>query len=629
MSDRNVNLRINIDKGRNTASADIRRAERDIENLRRETLKAADAAEKLEREMKGIGGSSLFGRTGGGLERVISGLGGNNALLGLVGDIGDVVEGLAGDPGGLKGALRNVLTPAGLLAGGLAVVSVGMAALDAILREAAKGANEAAQAYIVNRDLQRTIRDESLTTAQIQEKLVDAQKREADALAALAGQSEIMNDTFEESSRKFTDLGARIGLFAANLGGSFDTYNADVAAQQAALAKARAEIATYTTALQGQTVAANDAFAAVKSLVGDGIGLLSEGSQLAEEAVGELGKSLTEGAKAFDELSEAAAKAFTDLQTSVQSAVDKLDADGTKLSDALRNTVAKLNADLIAAQQNANDDINDARAEAAAESLAAEKEFQSELNRAETSFRREQSRIKRAALMEERDAIEANDIIALLDARESKKEQLRENRIAFRDEQKQRREDFEARKQTEAAALALTIASIERQRDAEIAGINARIIEEQKAFDAAIAEVNRLKEAQIAQVEAAIAAEQRKHEAVMANIEAERQGYEALVLYRNGQLYQLNPALKNSPAAPGLLPVPPAPDPFGLGQFFNSPPPTEGANAVPEGRQSVTPVYNFDGAQFNLGELMTIEDGKNLGRAIAAGIHEARTGVAA
>jgi hypothetical protein len=76
--------------------------------------------------------------------------------------------------------------------------------------------------------------------------------------------------------------------------------------------------------------------------------------------------------------------------------------------------------------------------------------------------------------------------------------------------------------------------------------------------------------------------------------------------------------------------VPPPPvDPFGLGKFFNSPPPTEGTNAVPEGRQSAPPVYNFDGAQFNLGELMTIEDGKSLGRAIAAGIHEARTGVAA
>jgi hypothetical protein len=216
--------------------------------------------------------------------------------------------------------------------------------------------------------------------------------------------------------------------------------------------------------------------------------------------------------------------------------------------------------------------------------------------------------------------------------RDEKREQLRENRLAFKDEQKERRDNFEARRKAEADALTVTIASIERQRDAEIAGINARITEEQKAFDAAIAEVNRLKDAQIAQVEAVIAANERKHAAELAAVETVKQGWEALVLYQNGQLYQLNPALKNSPPTAGsLLAVPPPPvDPFGLGQFFNSPPPTEGTNAVPGGRQSAPPpTIVFSEGSIVVGDIASKGDVVDALNEYSRQIGSTRTGVAA
>jgi hypothetical protein len=108
------------------------------------------------------------------------------------------------------------------------------------------------------------------------------------------------------------------------------------------------------------------------------------------------------------------------------------------------------------------------------------------------------------------------------------------------------------------------------------------------------------------------------------------------VMYQNGQLYQINPALKNSPATAGsVLAVPPPPvDPFGLGNFFNGrslPPAREGGQSYnPLAAPPPTaPVFNFDGAQFNLGELVTVEDAMGMARAMAAALFQARTGVAA
>jgi hypothetical protein len=624
MSDRNVNLRVNIDKGRSTGADDLKRVRRDADGLAKDLKQVKRAADDVDRSLEKAARGADFGRTGGGLERVLGGAigGGSQELLGLAGDIGDVIEGLTKEPGGLKAALKGLASPAGLLSIGLGAAGIAMAAFTAELDKQRASAQKAAEELAAAAQSEETYIQllEKSGTAAIENAKKEQQSQfeiAAAAVSALAAR--------REELQLIVDGQRARGTFLTQEQADLDAINAEYEKHSAVLYGVNNNVLILNEIMGGTEFAAKKA--------AEGFDALSKFLEVGRSAAERLGDVVTGTLETIgdmaQETADAAKEAFDELQSDVQSAVDKLDADGTKLSDALRNTVAKLNADLIAAQRNANDDINDARAEAAAESLAAEKEFQSELSRAETSFRREQASTRRAALLDERDAIETNSILQLLNIRDEKREQLRENRLAFKDEQKERRDNFEARKQTEAAALALTIASIERQRDAEIAGINARITEEQKAFDAAIAEVNRLKDAQIAQVEAAIAAEQRKHEAVMANIEAERQGYEALVLYRNGQLYQLNPALKNSPAAPGLLPVPPAPDPFGLGQFFNSPPPTEGTNAVPEGRQSAPPVYNFDGAQFNLGELMTIEDGKSLGRAIAAGIHEARTGVAA
>jgi hypothetical protein len=621
MADKDTTYRFHFDTGRRGAADTVKDIRRDADGLEKDLKQAARAADGLDRSLEKASRGADFGRTGGGLERVLGGLGGNNELLGLAGDIGDVLEGLG--EGGLKGALKGLLSPAGLLSGALAVGGLAIAAFTAEIEKQRASAQAFVAELVASAQSQEAYAQllEKSGTAAI-ESAKKEQQAQFDILAAVDASLSARRKELEE----IVNAQRARGTFLTQEQADLDAINAEYDKNAQALYAVNQNILILNDTMKSTeftAARAAEGFDALSKFLDTGRSAVDDIANVVTGALDSIGDMAQETADAAEE-------ALNKTRDTAQAAVDKLDADGTKLSDSLRTTLAALNNDLLAAQTDATADIKEAQDEAYADRIAAEKEHQSELSRAEVSFRREQAGIRRAALMDERDAIETNSILQLLNARDEKREQLRENRLAFRDEQKERRDNFEARRKAEADALTVTIANIERQRDAEIAGINARIIEEQKAFDAAIAEVNRLKLAQIAQVEAVIAAEQRKHEAVMANIEAERQGYEALVLYRNGQLYQLNPALKNSPPTAGsLLAVPPPPiDPFGLGQFFNSPPPPETISALPAPAGS-TPVYNFDGAQFNLGELMTIEDGKNLGRAIAAGIHEARTGVAA
>jgi hypothetical protein len=609
MADKDTTYRFHFDTGRRGAADTVKDIRRDADGLEKDLKQAARAADGLDRSLESASRGADFGRTGGGLERILGGAigGGSQELLGIVGDLGDVIEGLG--EGGLKGALKGLISPAGLLSGGLAVAGVAMAALTSEIERQKKAAQDYV-AYVVG-----SAQSEEALLQQLRDNGTEAieavRKTQSDQFSLISAGAQA-SQTIIDNLKPRVEEARRTGVY---FNGFTQAVN-ELQAAEEALAASREETLKLVPAVEAlNNVRNSEAFAAAKAA--ESFETLTKFLDTGRSAVDDIANVVTGALDSIgdmaQETADAAEEALNKTRDTAQAAVDKLDADGTKLSDSLRATLAALNDDLLAAQTDAAADIVAAQQDAAAARLEAEREYQSELNRAEVSFRREQASIRRAALLDERSAIEENNIIALLEVRDGKREQLRENRQNYKDEQAQRAEDFAARRAAEDAALADTIASIERQRDAEIAGINARITEEQKAFDAAIAEVNRLKLAQIAQVEAVIAANERKHAAELAAVETVKQGWEALVLYQNGQLYQLNPALKNSPPTAGsLLAVPPPPvDPFGLGQFFNSPPPTEGTNAVPEGRQSAPPpTIVFSEGSIVVGDIASKEDVK-------------------
>jgi hypothetical protein len=187
MADKPINYRINIDQGRTSGADAIRRTQRDLDKLEKEARGAARAFDTLDDKVNNVGRGANFGRTGGGLERVLGATvgGGSQELLGLAGDIGDVVEGLVGEPGGLKGALGGILSSAGVLSISLAAVGVAFNAFNASLEEQKKLVDESAAAFAAYRGILKEVRDETLTSAEVSERIVEARKREADAQADL------------------------------------------------------------------------------------------------------------------------------------------------------------------------------------------------------------------------------------------------------------------------------------------------------------------------------------------------------------------------------------------------------------------------------------------------------------
>jgi hypothetical protein len=616
MADKPINYRINIDQGRRSGADDLRRVRTEADGLEKDLQQATRASNRLESSLNNVGRGADFGRTGGGLERVLSSAvgGGSQELLGLAGDIGDVIEGLAGDPQGLKGALKGLISPAGLMSAGLAAAGVAMSLVTAETERQKKAAQDYL-AYVVGaaqteERLLQQLRDGG--TAAI-EAVAQAQSDQLAIISAGAQAAKAIIDT----EQAYIDS---VPLLQRGLNTAVDQATERRNAAQKAYDEANKAAADFVPAVEALNIVmgsaafraaeAAEGFETLSKFLDSGRSTVSNIADLVTGALDNIGDMAQETA-------DAAQEAFDKLQGEVQSAVDKLDADGTKLSDALRNTVADLNAELVSAQQDAAADIVEARADAAAAELEAVTTFQRDQARAQRDFEREQQRIRDDARRSELDAIEANDIQALLNVREESQAQLKENRQRFKAEQSDRQADFEARRAAEQAALAETITSIIAQRDAEIASINDRITAERASFDA--------------QIDAVIAANERKHTAEIAAIDAAANRWEQLVMYQNGQLYQINPALKNSPATAGsVLAVPPPPvDPFGIGNFFN-PPPAGGR----EDALSVPPVsINMPPGAIIVGDLASKADVfqsvYDAIRAAAAALYQARTGVSA
>jgi hypothetical protein len=627
MTNRDLNWRINIDKGRSSGADDVRRIRNEADALEKDLRQATRAADRLDDSLSKAGRGASLGGSLGAVERFSRGLGvgGGADVAGLIGDIMDVRDALPDLSKGFGGLLTSV-GPAALAIGG---VTIAMDLLNRRAEEAAKSAQDyveyVSSAAAAEVEYSQALRDGG--TARL-EAAQQAQADELDILSARAeAQREIMRQAEEAGITRLEVLGHEYTQFRNANAIAYDAAKAELQSINDLVKQLAPAVLTLDSTLESADVAAVRA--------SEGFGVLSDALEKGRGAVDGIADLVTGALESIGDMAaetaEAAAEAAEKTRDAVQSAVDKLNADADTLGDTLRNRITSLNQAAAEATADAAEEIAALQTDAARDRLEAESDYYKETKRAFEDFRAEQRRISQDADRAALDAIESNRIDDLLGIREQEQVDKQRNRDRFETERQRRQQDFADRQQADAESLALTIANIHRRRDEDIAAIQTQIAAERSAFEAAIVAINAQKEAQLAQIAAVSAANDRKHGAELAAVETVRQGWEAIALYRNGQLYQINPALRNSPATAGsMLAVPPPPvDPFGIGNFFNAPPP-----AGPEGALSVPPVsINMPPGAVIVGDLASKQDVfqsvYDAIRAAAAALYQARTGVSA
>ncbi|MBK8139527.1 MAG: hypothetical protein IPK52_27570 [Chloroflexi bacterium] len=521
MPNKDVNYQVNVVKGRESGIDSLQRAKQTADRFEDSLTDATRQAAQLDRELDKAGRSSSInlGRAGGGLERILNAAGGGqlSGIVSLAGDIGDVVESLG--EGGLKGALSSLISPMGALGAIAGATAIAVALVTTEYERQKKAATEYLN-YIVGvaqteESLLQKLRDGG--TAAIDE----VRNAQDDQLALISAGANRVRDEIARLEEEINGRG-----FQFSIGPDPLITQLQVAREQLDLLNGEAQklepsvmalstvlgSADYAAAKMNETLeAGTSAFAAVTNQAG---GALSKFTDIMTRAK----KASDEAAEAAREASEAAQKAFTDLQTAAQEQVDKLDAQQSALSRALQDTIADLNDDLISAQTQANADIAAAQAESNAARLASEKEYLKASARAEEEYQRENSRIRRDAQISERQAIQQNDISAVLDIRENRRNQIADNRAAFKLEKQQRAEDFADQRAVEEAALAARIADIQRARDEEVSALQAEMTAARAAHEEEKAEIIRLRDGEIERVRAVALANQARYAAEEAAI---------------------------------------------------------------------------------------------------------------
>lgn len=514
---KDVNYQVNVDKGREGGVESLRRAQQVADNFETSLSQATREAKQLDRALDSAGSSSrgLSGaasgintqRLGGGVERVLSGLGAGELsnLVGLVGDIGDVTEALGG---GLKGALSALVSPLGVVSAGIFAFTSVLALLTQELQKT-EAAYQDALANLrtdINNEIAATLTARRALAEGGRKSLEDIRAKAEDELAILesvfADYVTVLSDTTlsEDIRNQFADALAETVTSIENTRKALSVYDAALISQQATQADARD--------------AAEAATAKLKELISGGIDTLTGAVNQADDALSVFTKTMGDAKAAAD----AAEKSFTDMQTAAQEAVDSLDAQQAELSRELQSTIADLNADLIEAQTDANAEIAKAQSASYASRLKAEQDYQKEASRAEQDFRRDVNRIRRDAAADERQAIQENDIAAVLEVREGRKQQVADTRDAFKQERQRRAEDYADRRAVEEAALAARIADIQAARNEEVAAINAEITAARAAHAESITEIKRLRDGEIDRVRAVALANQSRYAAEEAAI---------------------------------------------------------------------------------------------------------------
>lgn len=511
---KDINYQVNVDKGREGGVESLRRAQQAADSFESSLSDATREARQLDRAIdtaasssKGLSGGVNVGRLGGGVERVLGGLGGSELanVVGLVGDIGDVTEALGG---GLREAITSLVSPLGLAAAG----AFAFTSVLALLTQEMQKAEAAYQDALAN--LRTDIDNEISATLTARRALAEGGRQSLEDIRAnaenelrilesvFADYMTVLSDTTlsEDIRNQFADALAETVTNIENTRKALSVYDAALISQQAIQADTRQ--------------AAEAATESFKNLITGGIDSLVDGVNQVDDVLKLFTDTIDDAKKAAD----AADKAFTDMQTAAQEAVDSLDAQQAELSRDLQDTIKDLNADLIEAQNDANVDIAKAQAASYASRLEAEQDYQKEAARSEEDFRRDVGRIRRDAAASERQAIQENDIAAVLEVREGRKQQVADTRDAFRLERERRAEDYADRRAVEEAALAARIADIQAARNEEVAAINAEITAERAAHEETITEIKRLRDGEIERVRAVALANQQRYSAEEAAI---------------------------------------------------------------------------------------------------------------
>lgn len=517
---KDVNYQVNVDKGREGGVESLRRAQQVADNFETSLSQATREAGKLDRAIDNVGSSSVnLNRAGGGLERILNATGGGQlgGIIGLAGDIGDVVESLG--EGGLKGALSGLLSPMGALGALAAGTTLAITALNAEYERQKKAAEDYLN-YVVGvaqteESLLQKLRDGG--TAAIEE----VRKAQSDSLAIISAGAQATRDEIARIEAEIANRGVRIGIGPDPLLVQLATAQERLAAINAEAQKLDPSVSALVNVLNSAEFASTQTAEAFKAGIVDALGTLADATGGAENVLKVFTDTIDkakEATEAANKATEEAARAFTDMQTAAQEAVDSLDAQQAELSRELQSTIADLNADLIEAQTDANAEIAKTQSASYASRLKAEQDYQKEASRAEQDFRRDVNRIRRDAAADERQAIQENDIAAVLEVREGRKQQVADTRDAFKQERQRRAEDYADRRAVEEAALAARIADIQAARNEEVAAINAEITAARAAHAESITEIKRLRDGEIERVRAVALANQSRYAAEEAAI---------------------------------------------------------------------------------------------------------------
>lgn len=446
--------------------------------------------------------------------------------LGLLGDVGkdafnsikDLVTAIPPFTGGLFGAIpaiSGVTIGIGALtvaAGAVVAITGAVIAFGNEIRQVGDDAREATAAYIAERDARRAVRDEQLTTIELQERLADAEKRRADAQADIDKAAEVRALAFQrlQSEQVFDpgDLNAKLGFAAAEAAGVFAALDEDAKKAADALTLAQGEIEAYNAALTDGTAVTNDLRAATEETITAEKDLAAQREQNAARlaaleqqeadliAAFELGQRQRAEDLARSAERDAAANALkiaradADLQATLE-AQAATHADKMKgIAEAGDAAIEALQSSIAQKQIDAAQAVLDAQKTLASESAAAAQKFQREELRRLEQFNLDRIQSERRFRLSQDQAVRANDIEALLEGRRNRNLERKEAQENFDAISKERSQDFELERAERERATAERIAAINAELTTFTAATNARIQQEARS----IAERQRLEQ---------------------------------------------------------------------------------------------------------------------------------------
>ncbi|MGL4996542.1 MAG: hypothetical protein ACRC6G_10285, partial [Deefgea sp.] len=393
-------------------------------------------------------------------------------------------------------ALAGTVATVGAIAiagGALAAIGIAVYAAGQQFKQAGDDARDATEAYIAERNARREVRDEQLTTIQLQARLANAERSRADAQADIDKAAAVRAAVFQDlvAREKFDpgDLNAKAGFAAAEASGIFAALDADAKKATDSLALADGEIEAFTAALNDGTAAINDAAAAekelndsraqgeqrLKALVQQENDLISAFEAAAKQREADLARQAArEGEGNATKLARANEDLNATLEAQAAAHADKM----IGISDAGQDAIATAQQSILDKQVSSAQAIADAQAMVTTESAdAAAKYARDELRRLE-QFNLDKLQSERKFRLSQNQAVLDNDVDALLRGRQNRNIELKEAQENFDATSKERDADYAVERAAREQAASERIAAINNELATFTAATQQKILQE-------------------------------------------------------------------------------------------------------------------------------------------------------